>query len=648
MSAVVAETAPQSPPAEPGRRQLLEGAGADAVDPGPQDRALAVVRGLTVSFAPPGRLSRRRRAYLERADADGIVHAVRGVDLSIRPGEAVGIVGESGSGKSVTARTLVGLTGGNHRIEADRLEVVGHDARSLSDEQWRAIRGRRIGLVLQDALTSLDPLRTIGKEIAETLRLTGVINDERRAAGLGRLRGPAARRAERERAIELLEEVGVPEPELRVDQYPHELSGGLRQRALIASAIAGRPDLIIADEPTTALDVTVQAQVLDVLASRRATGAALLLISHDLAVVGQVCDRILVMKDGAVVESGTSREVLTSPRHPYTRRLLAAVPSAASRGGLLASTGRAPRRENWPPPGGTAPILVGRGLVKDFPGPGGTVRRAVDHVDVEVLPGQTLGVVGESGSGKSTLARLLIALAEPDEGGIDLDGQPWSPLADRRRRSRRRRIQIISQDPISSFDPRYTVREVISEPLRSPAGSRRRLSGEAIAQRVRRAGELVGLPLERLDVSPRALSGGQRQRVAIARALVTEPDVVIADEAVSALDVSIQAQILDLLVDLRARTGAAIIFISHDLGVVHHLADDVLVMKDGRVVESGDVDEVFRNPSHPYTRLLLRALPRLPEGAPPPAGDAAGVRGPAATPGDGAASSSPAPSPAPS
>ena len=573
--------------------------------PAPQRpaRTLIDVKGLSVVFLRPG----------ARGD-DGAVRAVRGLDLTVAPGEAVGIVGESGSGKSVTARTLIGLTSavsaGAPVIAADRLEVAGQDATGLTDAQWRAIRGRRIGFILQDALTSLDPLRIIGREIGEALRLSDVVNTEREAAGEPWISGRALAAAERERAIALLEEVGVPEADLRVDQYPHELSGGLRQRALIASAIAGQPDLIIADEPTTALDVTVQAQVLDVLAARRAAGSALLLISHDLAVVGQVCDRILVMKDGEVVESGPSRDVLLAPQHPYTRRLLAAVPSVCSRGRLLASSRPAPRRTR-PPADNAAPLLVARGLVKDFPGPGGTVRRAVDGVDVEVRPGQTLGVVGESGSGKSTLARLLIALAEPDGGTISLDGETWSPLPDRRRRSRRHRIQIISQDPISSFDPRYSVREVIAEPLRSPA-ARRRHGRPQVEERVREVAQLVDLPLGRLDASPLALSGGQRQRVAIARALVTEPDILIADEPVSALDVSIQAQILDLLVEVRARTGAAVVFISHDLGVVHHLADDVLVMKDGGVVESGDVDAVFTRPVHPYTRRLLAALPVLP------------------------------------
>ncbi|MDY3679661.1 MAG: ABC transporter ATP-binding protein [Actinomyces urogenitalis] len=577
------------------------------------------MRDLTVSFDPPSRgWSRRRRRQHGSLRAHEVVQAVRGLDLTILPGQAIGIVGESGSGKSVTARTLVGLTGGRSRIAATQLEVMGHDVTALSGRQWRSIRGRRIGLVLQDALTSLDPLRTIGKEIAETLRLTGVINEERQAQGRRALVGAALRAAERERAIALLDEVGVPEPELRVDQYPHELSGGLRQRALIASAIAGKPDLIIADEPTTALDVTVQAQVLEVLADRCAAGAALLLISHDLAVVGQVCDQVLVMKDGEVVEAGPSHEVLTHPSHPYTRRLLAAVPSASSRGSLLVSGEPEPRRA--PVDRAAKPVLAATGLSKTFAGPAGTQRRAVREVDVQVLPGQTLGIVGESGSGKSTLARLLMALSPADGGTVTLDGEAWVPLAERERRARRPRIQIISQDPLSSFDPRYSVREVISEPLRIAAGRRGasspqsgRLGRREIAQRVHEAARLVGLPAARLDASPRELSGGQRQRVAIARALVSEPDVIIADEAVSALDVSIQAQILDLLVQLRARTGAAIVFISHDLGVIHHLADDVLVMKDGQVVESGEVDEVFHHPQHPYTQRLLAALPRLPE-----------------------------------
>ena len=564
----------------------------------PTVNPLVAVENLTVTFPP-------------RTPGAEPVHAVRGLDLTVAPGEAVGIVGESGSGKSLTVRTLVGLTGERARVRADRLEVAGLDALHLSDRQWQTVRGRRIGLVLQDALTSLDPLRTVGREISEALRLAGT------ARPAGTSRGPVARRrAERERAIGLLAEVGVPDPELRVDQYPHELSGGLRQRALIASAIAGGPDLIIADEPTTALDVTVQAQVLDVLAARRAAGSALLLISHDLAVVGQVCDRVLVMKDGEVVESGPSADILSHPRHLYTRRLLAAVPSAASRGRFLSDDAPhepLPERQGRPAPD-AAPVLTGKALTKDFPGPGGTVRRAVDHVDVALAPGETLGIVGESGSGKSTLARLLIALTEPDEGTVTLDSEPWAPLRERRRRPRRREIQIVSQDPISSFDPRYTVHDVIAEPLRSGASGSRgtRLTSAEITAQVRRVAELVDLPAARLHAHPLELSGGQRQRVAIARALVTRPRVLVADEPVSALDVSVQAQVLDLLARVRAETGTALVLISHDLGVVHHLADRVLVMKDGRVVESGDVDAVFTQPTHPYTRDLLAALPALP------------------------------------
>ncbi|WP_172191862.1 dipeptide ABC transporter ATP-binding protein [Actinomyces faecalis] len=620
MSAVTTPAhVPTLPAREPGSgADALPWAGQQSTDARLSPHPLVVVRDLSVSFDPPSRgWSRRRQHQHQGLRAHEVVDAVRGLNLTILPGQAIGIVGESGSGKSVTARTLVGLTSGRSRITAAQLEVMGHDAAALSDRQWRTIRGRRIGLVLQDALTSLDPLRTVGQEITETLRLTGVLNEEREAAGRRPLGGAALRAAERERAIALLEEVGVPDPELRVDQYPHELSGGLRQRALIASAIAGKPDLIIADEPTTALDVTVQAQVLEVLADRREAGAALLLISHDLAVVGQVCDQVLVMKDGEVVEAGPSHEVLTRPSHPYTRRLLAAVPSASSRGTLLASGEREPQRA--PIDRAASPVLAAAGLSKSFAGPAGTRRQAVRDVDVEVLPGQTLGIVGESGSGKSTLARLLIALAPADSGTVTLDGEPWVPLAEQQRRARRPRIQIISQDPLSSFDPRYSVREVISEPLRVAAGRHgvpspgTRLTRHEIAHKVQEAARLVGLPASRLEASPRELSGGQRQRVAIARALVSEPDVIIADEAVSALDVSIQAQILDLLVHLRARTGAAIVFISHDLGVIHHLADDVLVMKDGQVVESGEVDEVFHHPQHPYTKRLLAALPQLPE-----------------------------------
>ncbi|MEV5503128.1 ABC transporter ATP-binding protein [Nonomuraea fuscirosea] len=538
----------------------------------------------------------------------GAAEVVRGVSLSIAPGECVAIVGESGSGKSVTARSLLGLAGPGSRVRASAFTIAGRDALRFRPGDWRRVRGRFAGLVLQDALVSLDPLRTVGAEIAEVLATHDVV--------------PRARRAER--VLELLESVRVPEPALRAGQHPHELSGGLRQRVLIASALAAAPELIIADEPTTALDVTVQAGILRLLAARKAAGTALLLISHDLAVVASIADRILVMRNGRLVEQGPAGDVLAAPAHAYTRSLLAAVPSASSRGtrlsdgtarsdGIrLADGSRAteearvtPRPESTVQTPGPGPVLAATGLSRSYGS-----RRVVDDVSFTLHRGETLGVVGESGSGKTTLARLALGLLTPDEGGVTLHREPWSTLPERRRRPFRPRIQLISQNPLDSFDPRHTTGRLIAEPLRTGGRAERRARVLELLAR-------VGLPPETAARHPRELSGGQRQRVAVARALAPRPDVLVCDEPVSALDVSIQAQVLDLLADLQTEDGTALLFISHDLGVVHHLAHRVLVMKDGRVVEQGDVDEVFSRPRHPYTRDLVAAIPRLPATAGP-------------------------------
>ncbi|WP_248962865.1 dipeptide ABC transporter ATP-binding protein [Sphaerisporangium perillae] len=514
----------------------------------------------------------------------GPVHAVRGVSFAVHPGECVAIVGESGSGKSVTARTLLGLTGDEARVRATSFRVEGVDASGHRERQWRAIRGRRIGFVLQDALVSLDVLRPVGKEIAETLRLHRAVP---RAETAGRV-------------IELLREVGVPEPELRARQYPHELSGGLRQRALIASAIACHPRLLIADEPTTALDVTVQAQILRLLAERKRDGTALLLISHDLAVVAELADRVLVMKDGVVVEDGPAGRVLSEPEHPYTRRLLAAVPMEHAKGARLSVLEGEPARPIPPRPPGEV-VIEAHDLVKRF-----RSRTAVDGVSFQLRAGRTLGIVGESGSGKTTTARLVLGLLAPDAGSVAIDGRPWEGLTATERRELRRHIQVVYQDPLSSFDPRFSVRRILAEALD--------VGGEPRATRRDRAVELleqVGLDASVLERRPLRLSGGQRQRVAIARALAPRPRVIVCDEPVSALDVSIQAQVLDLLADLQSELGVAYLFISHHLGVVHHVSDHVLVMKDGRVVESGDVRQIFTEPRAGYTRELLAAVPRI-------------------------------------
>ncbi|HEX2314405.1 MAG TPA: ABC transporter ATP-binding protein [Thermomonospora sp.] len=596
---------------------------------------LLVVEGLEVAFG-----SGRHR-----------VRAVRGVDLTVRPGECLAVVGESGSGKSATARALLGLAGPGASVRAARLDLAGTDLTAVSRRGWREVRGGRIGLVPQDALASLDPLRTVGAEVGEAL-LNHRITDRR---------GRAAR------VVELLGRVHMPDPELRARQYPHQLSRGQRQRALIASALAAEPPLLIADEPTTALDVTVAAQVLDLLAENKSRGTAILLISHDLAVVARLADRIAVMHAGVVVEEGPAGTLLAAPAHPYTRELLAAVPTARVKG-LRLSSPRDHAVED-PAPGGCAyahrcplandrcraeePPLVPVGalgvrclrvgeeppappprprrapadqgavilevtdVTKRFRGPDRRDHVAVEEVSFTLRAGETLGIVGESGSGKSTTANMVMGLLEPDAGEIRLLGRPWSHRPEAERREVRRHVQLVQQDPLGSFDPRYTVERIVGEGLGHPGRGRAR-HRDRIVELLR----LVRLDPALLDRRPAQLSGGQRQRVAIARALAPEPSVLVCDEPVSALDVSVQARILDLFADIQERLGLALLFISHDLGVIYHASDRMLVMRAGRVVEEGPVETVFRAPRHPYTRGLLTALPSLPAtGAPEDATD---------------------------
>jgi peptide/nickel transport system ATP-binding protein len=514
---------------------------------------------------------------------------VAGVSFDVAPGEFFAIVGESGSGKSVTARTLLGLAGSGARVDATTLELQGKSVLGNRDRDWRRIRGREVGFVLQDALVSLDPLRTVGREIAETLRLHRY----------------GSRSKRRERVLELLASVGVPEPELRARQLPNELSGGQRQRALIASAIALDPPLLIADEPTTALDVTIQAQILDLLAAMKDRGTGLILISHDLSVVSRLADRVAVMRDGLLVEQGPVADVLTAPSHPYTRTLLDAIPAAHRKGTRLSATAPPPNDQALVGPRSDGVLLEAVNLVKRFRGPDGVERAAVNDVSFSIGVGETLGIVGESGSGKTTTAQLALALLAPDEGTVRLGGAVWSEATEAARRPHRRQISVIYQDPLGSFDPRWTVRRIVEDAV--PA----ELYPDGAARRQRAAALLVdvGLTEEHLDRRPLLLSGGQRQRVAIARALAPEPSLIVCDEPVSALDVTIQAQVLDLLADLQERLGLSYLFISHDLGVIHHVADRVLVMREGRVVETGTAAEIFGAPRDPYTRQLLASLP---------------------------------------
>lgn len=545
----------------------------------------------------------------------GAVPAVRGVSFSIDRGQCLALVGESGSGKSVTARSLIGLAGDTADVSAERMELGGESLTGLGRRGWRQLRGSKVGFVLQDALVSLDPLRTIGREIEDSLRLRTRLS-----------------RAERSRRVlSLLADVGMDDPQLRAGQRSGELSGGLRQRALIASAIALDPALLIADEPTTALDATVQAQILDLLAALRERGTAMLLISHDLAVVGSVADQVAVMTEGRIVEQGPVAQVLGSPQHDYTKKLLRAVPSGHPRGARLsgpsglsghsvvsgpsgASISSGPKAPKptaadggFPQSGAGTPVLRATDLAKRFRNPDKTSFTAVDNVSFELAAGETLGLVGESGSGKTTIARIALGLTAPDAGKVQLFGEPWSALTEKERRGRRPLIGTVYQDPLSSFDPRLTVGQTLAD----AATGGRTLNPRGAGKQVKDLLEMVGLPADFARRGPRTLSGGQRQRVAIARALAPRPRILICDEPASALDVSIQAQILDLLDDLQRELGLSYLFISHDLGVVRHMSDRVAVLRRGRIIEQGPAEQLFAAPQHPYTQQLLASSPAL-------------------------------------
>ncbi|MGM7665513.1 ATP-binding cassette domain-containing protein [Microbacterium sp. A93] len=476
---------------------------------------------------------------------------VENVSFEVAPGECLAIVGESGAGKSLTASALLGLTPDSARVTADVLTVDGVDARGFSDSEWRGLRGNRIGLVSQDALVSLDPLRRIGAEVAEPLAIhTRLSRGERRT-----------------RAEDLLESVSMPDVARRAAQYPHELSGGLRQRALIASALAGDPAVLVADEPTTALDATVQARVLTLLRSIADAGTAVVFISHDFAAVRRVADRVLVMRSGRVIEEGTVADVLDAPQQDYTRELIAA-------------SIHQPRVDRF---GLGEPVLVAVEVSKTFSGV-----PAVAEASFTLLKGQTLGIVGESGSGKTTLARMIVGVATPDGGSLRWHGE--------------HRVQLVHQNPLGAFDPRWTIGRSLREALEA--------GGVPRAARAARVADLlaeVDLSAQLALRRPAQVSGGQRQRAAIARALAADPDVLVLDEPVSALDPSVREKVLQLLRRLQRERELTIIFVSHDLDVVAAVADDVLVMQDGVVVEQGPVGEVFAAPQHPFTRELLAA-----------------------------------------
>ncbi|MEU8950563.1 ABC transporter ATP-binding protein [Streptomyces sp. NPDC048489] len=516
----------------------------------------------------------------------GTVQAVRGVDLDVWPGQVTAVVGESGSGKSTIAHAITRLLAANGSIDAGTVRFGRHDLATLPEAELRAVRGARIGLVPQDPTVSLNPVKRIGDQVAEVLRIHGL----------------ATRRSAPAEAIGVLDRAGLPEAATRARQYPHELSGGMRQRALIAIAIAAKPELIIADEPTSALDVTVQRVILDHLQRlTEESGTAILLVTHDLGVAADRAQRLVVMSQGKVVEAGPTHDILADPQDDYTRHLLASAPSPA--------TARPRTPASAVPKPDATPLLEVRNLLKEFrlprTGNGPRTLRAVDDVSLALHRGQTLALVGESGSGKSTTARLILGLADATAGQILFDGTDVTTAKGAQARQLRRRAQLVYQNPYASLDPRFSIGEAITEPLRAfKIGDR--------ASQLTRARELldrVALPAATLERRPAELSGGQRQRVAIARALALFPDLVVCDEPVSALDVSVQAQILHMLAELQADTGVAYLFISHDLAVVRQIAHQVAVMRAGRVVEKGSPEELFTRPRHEYTRELLAAIP---------------------------------------
>jgi microcin C transport system ATP-binding protein len=514
--------------------------------------------------------------------ANGATHAVRGVSFDIRPGETLALVGESGSGKSVTALSILQLLPypvAHHPTGSIRFkgrELVGADENTMRD-----VRGDRIAMIFQEPMTSLNPLHTIEKQINETLFLH---------KGL-------TRSAARRRTLELLRLVGLPDAEKRLNAYPHELSGGQRQRVMIAMALANEPDLLIADEPTTALDVTIQAQILELLKDlKQRFNMALLLITHDLGIVRKMADTVCVMSQGEIVEQSPAADLFAAPQHPYTRKLLAAEPKG----------------NPAPPPADAAPVMIAREVKVHFPIKKGLLRRTVDYVravdgiSLAVREGHTVGVVGESGSGKTTLGLALLRLTA-SEGSIRFDGTNIQGWQAKRMRPLRRQMQVVFQDPYGSLSPRLSIGQIIEEGLKIHGIGDRADRERRIAQAL----EEVGLDPASRHRYPHEFSGGQRQRVAIARAMVLKPRFVVLDEPTSALDMSVQAQIVDLLRDLQVRHRLAYLFISHDLKVVRALANEVIVMKDGKVVESGPTRQIFEQPQQDYTRALIAAALNL-------------------------------------
>ncbi|RIX34261.1 ABC transporter ATP-binding protein [Corynebacterium falsenii] len=525
------------------------------------------------------------------------IDTVFGLDLDIYPGETVAVVGESGSGKSTTAHAIMGLLPGGGHVTGGTITFDGEDITHASPTRLTELRGSQIGLIPQDPMSNLNPVWSIGSHIKEALKANNVVS------------GSEAHK----RAIELMEEAGLPDAEKRVGQYPHEFSGGMRQRALIACGLAARPQLLIADEPTSALDVTVQQQILDHLQGLTTKlGTAVMLITHDLGLAAERAHRIVVMSQGHVVETGPALEILQDPQHPYTQKLVAAAPSLAARRSDVVDHRAQIRAEAEAAAGASDSqhLIEVEGLTKVFKVPGDKPWQkndfvAADNVNFWLDRGHTLALVGESGSGKSTVAQMVLGLLEPTEGRVMFDGQDVTGLKGKDELAFRRRVQPVFQNPYGSIDPMYSVYNTIAEPLKiHKVGDKK--SRES---RVRELLDMVAMPQSMMHRFPGELSGGQRQRVAIARALALGPEALILDEAVSALDVLVQSQILELLNNLQAEMGLTYLFITHDLAVVKQIADETLVMQKGKIVERGETDGLFANPREEYTQKLLNSIP---------------------------------------
>ncbi|SDL64055.1 peptide/nickel transport system ATP-binding protein [Corynebacterium mycetoides] len=527
----------------------------------------------------------------------GTVEAVRDFDLTIYPGQTVAIVGESGSGKSTAAMSVLGLLPGTGKVTGGSIVLEGEELTGLDEKGWQKIRGSRIGLVPQDPMSNLNPVWRIGTQVEESLRANNVVEGSQR----------------HQRVVELLEEAGLPDAERRAKQYPHEFSGGMRQRALIAIGLAARPKLLIADEPTSALDVTVQKKILDHLDTLTdELGTALLFITHDLGLAAERADYLVVMHRGRIVEKGPSLAILRNPRHPYTKRLVTAAPSLASARIQSAKAQGLESSEELNTGRGSSEVVVSvKNLVKEFDVRGQRgdkkVLRAVDDVSFDLRRGTTLALVGESGSGKSTVANMVLSLLEPTSGSVTFEGRDVSALKGKELFDMRRKMQVVFQNPYGSLDPMYSIYRCIEEPLTLHKVGGRKEREARVAELL----DMVQMPRSAMRRYPNELSGGQRQRIAIARAMALKPDVIVLDEAVSALDVLVQNQILTLLTGLQEELGLSYLFITHDLAVVRQTADDIVVMRQGKAVEQGAADAIFNDPQTEYTRNLINSVPGL-------------------------------------